>query len=255
MDRPERCPNCDAELHGVFCNSCGQKNESSRLSTGEIAGGILEHVAELDLPIVRTVWGLTVNPGRVCLEYVAGHRKRFTNPMKYCFLAAAILLAVRAWMGSGGVNINLSTIGNPDTAMSEFASEIAQQTTSLFSQYLNWFNLLAVPIVALMLWGVIRRNRKTYAEHLSFALYVYGHIFLLKAILIVLDRPVPIRLTVFIPYLTLVYLSWAAWGMYRRSIWWSMLYAVLMFITFILMIVIFASILSLIILAIRLVFG
>ena len=107
--RAATCPNCDVPRTGKFCAACGQNNRADRLSLKEMSQTGLAHVFELDVPLLRTLVGLTIRPGRVCREYIAGHRRRYSNPLRYCIITAALYMLCLAVLGvSPGESMQLT---------------------------------------------------------------------------------------------------------------------------------------------------
>lgn len=71
-----------------------------RLRSRDVVSSFFNDVLELDLPILRTIIDMTLRPGRLCRAYLSGYRRRFSNPMRYAFLMAAVMALVYAVMGT-----------------------------------------------------------------------------------------------------------------------------------------------------------
>ena len=93
-ERSAQCLNCGDKLQGNFCAHCGQRNDAARLKLRSIAASFFGHLIELDAPIFRTAGRLTISPGAVCRDYIEGRRIRYTNPLKYAFLATTLFVTV-----------------------------------------------------------------------------------------------------------------------------------------------------------------
>ena len=91
-----RCENCGAVLLGEHCYSCGQPTKGLIRQFSDIIGDFLDTVLNIDARIFRTLGPLLVHPGRVSLEYFAGHRVRFVSPVRlFVFLSIATFLVAR----------------------------------------------------------------------------------------------------------------------------------------------------------------
>ena len=91
-----RCENCGAVLLGEHCYSCGQPTKGLIRQFSDIMGDFLDTVLNIDARIFRTIGPLLVHPGRVSLEYFAGHRVRFVSPVRlFVFLSIATFLVAR----------------------------------------------------------------------------------------------------------------------------------------------------------------
>ena len=84
------CANCETPLAGAFCHACGQKahlHDKLKHLVEEFAEGI----AHFDGRLWRTLPLLTLNPGRLSREWMAGKRVRYVAPL-HLFLFAVFLL-------------------------------------------------------------------------------------------------------------------------------------------------------------------
>lgn len=171
-DGMKTCPNCAAPVTGPFCQSCGQKHLSAGLDSGEIASEVVDSVVRLDSKLWHTLISLTKNPGQVAVDYAAGKRARFVNPLRYCFAAVAISIA--AMVGTGeieSVSQSILPTGGGDTQQEKKLDEFF----ALFSKYLNLMSILSVPVFALAMRGLFWKTGRNFAECLAFSCFVLGH--------------------------------------------------------------------------------
>ena len=210
-DAPRRCANCDAEVDGDYCGHCGEDNRSPRLSFRSIVAATLDHLVDVDIPVLRTIGQLSWRPGWVAGEYVRGRRKPFTNPLKYCFLAGALQIAVCELLDIGilvlppGVREQLSRGPEGDAFRTE-----AVPLLEWFGQYIHIFTFASLPILALFMRGLFRSSGRSVVEHYVLSLYVYGHSFLLQLFAVPLGGIThPTTYTIF-KIIPIVMFSWAA---------------------------------------------
>lgn len=78
----ETCRQCSAELIGPYCHVCGQKrfvDADRRL--GHLLGQFFEALTSLDSRFWRSLRALTLQPGVLSAEYLAGRRQSFMPPI------------------------------------------------------------------------------------------------------------------------------------------------------------------------------
>jgi hypothetical protein len=120
-----------------------------------MTAGFLGRVMNVEQGLVHTVYGLTVKPGVVVRDYLAGSTVRYTHPAGYLLISFAVF-AVTAQLFGGG------TVGGSENRL---------------------FVALLVPFVALVSRILFWRARFNYAEHLIVVMYAIGHIALFLALL------------------------------------------------------------------------
>lgn|GEM_PF-5226796 len=96
--------NCGKQVTTGFCDSCGQKVATSRITFPEIFRGFWKRFVDLDSAALRTFTGLFINPGKLIREYLDGRRKPFINPFRYFLVILAINIASSAILGSPAFN-------------------------------------------------------------------------------------------------------------------------------------------------------
>lgn len=75
------CENCRAPLQGAFCHACGQPVASPVRHAAHAIEDVFESFWHLDGRVFRTLRDL-LSPGRVALQYLAGHRVRYIAPLR-----------------------------------------------------------------------------------------------------------------------------------------------------------------------------
>jgi len=76
-----RCENCAILLQGEYCHQCGQSAHNPLEHVGHAIEEVFESFWHLDGRIFRTLRQLFV-PGRVAINYLAGHRVRYIAPLR-----------------------------------------------------------------------------------------------------------------------------------------------------------------------------
>lgn len=166
--RPRPCPNCGEPAHGPFCSACGQKNTLARLELRPLIRESLGQWLNVESALARTVIGLSRAPGQLCRDYVAGRRKRYVHPFKYCLTAVALYFFANALMG---LEVG-PTIGVPDDPQQvERFMALRQFVVTHLSNIL----FLALPLFVAILSLLFRSSGFNGAEIFAFTLFVTGH--------------------------------------------------------------------------------
>ena len=105
---PSHCENCAAALHGEFCHACGQSVHNPIRHLGHAVEEFFEAFWHLDGRVFRTLRDLW-SPGKVAINYLAGHRARYIAPLRM-FVVLSVLTffigAVVLHVDDGGVDTN-----------------------------------------------------------------------------------------------------------------------------------------------------
>jgi hypothetical protein len=204
-----RCPNCGTVLHGAFCHGCGQRRIEGRLTTPAFLREIARRVLRSDESLLKTMGRSLRAPGILARDYLAGRRREILDPVHY-FLAILFVQVV-----AGALTRVLAPLVGREAA-------------------LEWLGTLGRMIVIKMgiilwaatVWRVLFRPRYNVAELSVFAIYVFGTIGLLWALLplIELASGLPLaahRMLVVAVALAieLAYVSYAVRDFTRSSVW------------------------------------
>src|SRR5689334_23434282 len=84
------CKNCSTEFEGKFCPNCSQKANTHRFTIGHFAHDAFHAVTHTDKGVLFLIKELFRRPGEVALEYNAGKRKKYFNPITYLLLVSAL---------------------------------------------------------------------------------------------------------------------------------------------------------------------
>lgn len=151
------CANCGETCRGPYCSACGQRQLRGRHTLRGLARGIVDRVFNAEAGLIHTAIQLTVRPGGMIQEYLAGRTVRYMHPAAYVLVSAgAFALSTRLFAGSTGA-------GEGDRI----------------------FTLLLIPLVAAGSRVLSWRGRYNYAEHLIAVMYLCAHVVLGLAVLFV----------------------------------------------------------------------
>lgn len=93
------CLNCEAELIGTYCHSCGQQSHVHR-TLGAFWHAITHSVLHFEGKIWRTLPLLAWRPGELTRRYVEGERARFVSPVALFLFSVFLMFAVFSSIGS-----------------------------------------------------------------------------------------------------------------------------------------------------------
>lgn len=79
-DNTFSCKNCGHHFTGKFCNHCGQRADTERLTAKEILHDLLHAVTHMDKGYFYSVRQLILRPGHAVREYLEGKRVDHSNP-------------------------------------------------------------------------------------------------------------------------------------------------------------------------------
>lgn len=157
------CPNCGAAVRTPFCGACGQ-SPTRQLDLASLFRGSLARILDLNGGFLHTFVRLTVNPGRVCRDYVSGRRQPYTHPVSYCFLlVTAYALTINL------LDIEISLGG---TIEFDETQKRVYHTLHGILAYLLFVTL--VPVAALQR-RLFASSGFNLADSYVFALFVIGH--------------------------------------------------------------------------------
>ena len=203
------CADCGAPRYGPFCSQCGERalDRHSLTLSHFLKHNVLHELSHVDGKIFRTFRYLVFRPGFLSVEYFAGRRRRYINPVRL-LLTCLLILALLGRTGSmtmslGKLRLNLLPPGPPSAntisetiskldvfgilnllmekesrskdlksaaAVEKFNHELKTYTTALsFSNVLLLSAFLAI---------VYRRRRSLYVEHLVFSLHLASFVLL-----------------------------------------------------------------------------
>lgn len=104
-DAPAHCENCAAALHGEFCHACGQSVHNPIRHLGHAVEEFFEAFWHLDGRVFRTLRDLW-SPGRVAINYLAGHRARYIAPLRLF----VILSVLTFFIGAAAIHVDEDTV-------------------------------------------------------------------------------------------------------------------------------------------------
>lgn len=211
------CANCAEPLATAFCGACGQPRLRGRLRVPDLLRELRDKVVDLDRGFLHTVWFAATRPDRVVLDWLHGRRRGWTPPVRFFVYLTAASLAVGhllmeakplGRMGRQGMQQMQTLLGDAGLAADDWRDTLGR---------VGWaFTALFVPLMAFGLALGFRAWRRTFAEHLVTALYVYAGWIVFSLPLMVAETAAGIRTQQgAYPVLTALMPVWMTWAVVR----------------------------------------
>jgi len=214
-EAPGLCASCGNAVAGGYCSRCGEEVlDPGKLTLRHFLSHTVVHeVLNLDGKICRTLRLLLFRPGFLALEYAAGRRRAYVNPVRVLLVAIIVYVLAQGGsgftLGSGGLKLSIAPapvspersisgtffqtdrfeilermfverFGSPESASNELRSRF-NRMLNVFSTPLSF---TAVFLVALTLYACFHRRRSLLVEHVVFAMHYYS--FALLTLLLVM---------------------------------------------------------------------
>lgn len=182
---PHACANCGAERTGPYCQACGQRHRDERLTIRRLLRDVVTRFLDLESGLLHTAWRLTVAPGTVSRDIVAGRRQRYAGPVTYLIVIATLSVLLFTLIDDAFA-VYVQQMLRP--ALEENGILAGKDPEVVASTFVRWMNqgtiylsaFIALVFAALGRWMVPGwGSRYNFAESCVFALYSTAHGFLL----------------------------------------------------------------------------
>jgi hypothetical protein len=248
------CKNCANIYEGKFCPKCGQKAKTARITLRTMFNEVRGMLIHYDKGFFYTVLQLLKRPGHTIHEYLEGKRVRHIKPLKFMLLAGALNIIIFQLLGlDEEILKQLQTQG----AHSEKANLAGQKIMAYLLQHPGIIMFMVVPNIAFVSWLVFRKRGYNYAEYLVLNAFVMGQMSLfgiiLNPIVKLLSAEGVIGALVRLPLQFALWFGYFCWVYTQffpnqNRVWLWLKSALVVILGYILMIVLIATILSVIML-------
>lgn len=184
------CANCGHVFSGNYCPECGQKATPVRSIPG-VMSGFFRSLSELEKGLTSTLIGLTIRPGRTLSQYLGGVSAGLVHPGRYLFLACVAYFGVHWGLERIGIRAPLTDAlgfsGGPglDRVFADTIGVLATQQEYHFAH-----GLVAVGLLAVLLWRLFREELADGASALVLGSYLVGHTLVLATLLRLVYLPI-----------------------------------------------------------------
>lgn len=177
-----RCPNCEAELQGVYCHDCGQKTSSLHLDLHHVLHDATHEFLHLDGKIWRTVKLLVAKPGMLTHEFLAGRRVRYITPIRLYLTFSVLFFALAALMPQTIIRAGLTTPANATAEDEAIADRIGKEIMHNLPRTM----FVLMPAFGLLTWLFYRRQQPYYIAHLYCSIHFHAFTFFVLAVAMLL---------------------------------------------------------------------
>lgn len=167
-----RCKNCDTPMNATFCPECGQKDVNFERPFVELFKELLYETFDFDGRAARTVQTMFSRPGVLTEEFLAGHRQRYSPPVRLYLVISVLFFLVMAWVVRKGILFPV----NPESA-GEVRVLAENMPTLMF---------IFLPVFALLLKAAFRT--RLYFDHLIHALHLHTAAYVVLTLMLPLER-------------------------------------------------------------------
>src|SRR5688572_5000891 len=207
---PALCANCGNAVAGGYCSHCGEEVLDPRKLTLRyfLSHTVIHELLNVDGKIWRTLRLLLFRPGFLALEYVAGRRRPYVNPLRV--LIVAIILYVLATQSGTGFTLRIGSVPlslapapmSPQRSIEATLEQIDRfgvlkrmleqrvgpaatapdDVRDRFNATLNGFatplSFTTVVLVALALYAGLFWRRPLLVEHMVFSMHYFSFVLL-----------------------------------------------------------------------------
>jgi hypothetical protein len=232
------CASCGQPSEGRYCPACGEERLDPHKLTVRyfVSHTLVSELADLDGKIWRTLRLLLFRPAFLALEYSAGRRKRYVQPLRV-LLTAMIVYALSTQGGMGftiGIpqsEIKLTTVPAPFPAgksiggtlyqidrfdvlqrmyeekegpVERTPADVQQRFGGMLNAAATLLTFISIVLLAAVLYASFHGRRPLFVEHVVFSMHYFS--FVLISLLPVVFA-MKLKLTLALPLL-LVFQLW-----------------------------------------------
>jgi hypothetical protein len=182
------CLNCGAPLSGAYCGACGQKATSPHPTFHDLVHEFTHEMLHVDGRLFQSIRLLFTRPGQLTRDHTGGRRARHIAPLRLYLIFSVVYFAAAAYVPhattvrqdpkrgrvvtTGGVNISGDVLLGRLTE-----GEIEDRVHRAQHDWLPKLMFVLVPVWALLVMAVTRRERRHFPEHLYFSLHAHAAFF------------------------------------------------------------------------------
>jgi hypothetical protein len=234
------CLNCQNTFEGKYCNECGQKASTRRVTVRNVLHDLPHALFHVDKGILKNVSTLR-DPRKAVQEYLQGKRVGYFNPVFFFLLSTGLILFIEHLMHKS-IHFDLVVnLGKEDFDAGEFLSH--------YLKYIYFASGFVLALPALLLFR--RETHYNYAEQVLASVFILGytHTVYLAFIFFPYAATFPLN-----PFVLISLYVFTVIVYYRGKLWLTMLKALiaisLQFLLFLLFILVSAVLYALVLLLI-----
>lgn len=212
------CRSCGESISQKYCPACGQKTDTKRLKFKEEYKNLVAHVFFVEGPLLTTLNGIVIRPGKFCIEYIDGVRKGKYKPLPlFIFILAAYVFIFQFFdIKMSDVAEGFSMQGNP-LFETEEGKQVMTEYMAFFQNNLKALSFIQIPFFAFFAMIFTSNVKLNFIEHLSTATYISAGSLLIGTVLLFFATLMPTWSVMWgITFVSLVYMIWAYFQFFKH---------------------------------------
>ncbi|MEO7457684.1 MAG: DUF3667 domain-containing protein [Gemmatimonadaceae bacterium] len=167
----------------AYCADCGERQPTRRdFTTRALVAEAASEFVSLDGRLWRSVVALLSKPGFLTQEYFSGRRTRYMRPFSLFVLLNVAFFFVQPYTGMFHYTYEQYVDSDGRRERAQALRHERHQTEQAFAQRFNTtlndqkksILLVAIPVFAIVLWGLYARSGRSFVEHMVFAVHSYA---------------------------------------------------------------------------------
>lgn len=211
---PAACATCGLALAGRYCAGCGEERLAPHQLTVRhfMTDSVIPELANLDGKIWRTLRLLLFRPGALALEYAAGRRRKFVQPLRVLITAILVFVLVMpegigftlhfgqvalsvvpaSLPSQGSIRGTLDQIDRFGVLERLFAAKagpveaasgaVAGRFSESLADFATPVSFASVLLLATVLYLLFRRRRPLFVEHAVLSMHYFSFVLLTSLI-------------------------------------------------------------------------
>lgn len=181
------CVNCATEVETTYCPQCGQRNPVKGINFANLWSDFAARIYGFDGMFPRTLKDLTVRPGQVAREYIAGNRVKYYGPVGYFFLMLTLYLLLASML-----DIDLMEFTMKSTPQASEQGAGQREFGLLINQWVNdnlrLVSFITASFTVFFTWLFFRKSGYNLIQSSVLIFFVNGHIMWLSLVSMVVYK-------------------------------------------------------------------
>ncbi len=230
----KNCINCNAELSGDYCSSCGQKAGVNRITFKTLFQEYLGRFFGLDTKFLRTIKDLAISPGKVGRTFNEGNRVKHMGPVAFFFIITTLYLLSFSILGVSIEEFISSTSKDmqmvDNSAQSDQELALQQKIMEIISENIRIMSFLMVPFLGIVGKWFYRKSGLNFLEHTTNAFYMLGQGTLITILSVIIFKIAAYNPSFYVLFFSALYYMWATVRFYEKRGFWQWVKGLLFFI-------------------------
>jgi hypothetical protein len=182
------CASCGASLVGPYCARCGQKARPGAPTLRQFIGDAAVELLDVDGKLFRSLRVLFLRPGFLTREAFADRRAAYVSPLRLYLLFSVLFFAALALVPNA-LDVRYTYTPDADEQVDSALverkeAEIRSAVNDVTNRWIPRLMFVLMPVFGALVMLVCRASRRTYPEHLYFAMHVHSVAFFALLLLV-----------------------------------------------------------------------